>query len=222
MKKQFLIMLLFVTAVFNVTFGQKVITLFPFGNDKAISSGKLSGVDGSPYLFDDWRHGTIILKSGERIEKLLYRYNVSQNELHYLYNSEEYVVGNVATIKLLDLDGRTFIFDNIKVKNIDENNLFEVLADGKATLLVKYYIEITPSNFNQILNSGNPNETWSLKEKYCLKTGDTIIDIDKKGKSLMAILADKNVDLKKFVEQEKISFKTRVDIVKVVDYYNSL
>ena len=222
MKKIFFFSLTFALAFSNCTFGQPTITLMPAGYSRAVNAEKAKGLDGSPYLFEDWRPGIMDLKNGKTIKGLTYRYNVYKNEVHYFFENKEYAIGVPDSIKELNLDGKRFIFSQMEKNKSIERSYFEVASEGKATLLVKYYIEIIPANYNVALDTGSPNDRITVREQYCLKLGDQITTIDKKGKLLLTLLNDKNTELAEFIEKEDISLKKKDGLIKAVNYYNSL
>jgi len=194
----------------------------PPGHNKVVSAESEKGLDGSPWLTEDWVPGTIFLASGKTIEGLKYRYNVYRNQLYFKYNDAEYIVGSQDSIAYLLMEGKTFVYDNSDPTNRDKRRLMEVAVDGNARLYVNYYPEIIPANYNIALGSGNKNETVAVKESYLIKVGTVLTVVDRKGKLIPVALADKNQEVSAFIKKEKISPKNRADIEKVVRYYNSL
>ena len=222
MKKQIFLNLVFVIIISNCSFAQEPLEILPPGYTKVISPAKLKGVDGSPFLSEDWKPGVVNLINGNSIKGLTYRYNVYRNEMSFLYQEKEYAIGAPDSIKEMNLSGQRFIFGQVMQNNIIERSFFEVATEGKATLLVKYYIEVIPANFNVALNSGNPNDQIVVKERYCLKLGGNIVPIDKKGKLILTALSDKKTELAEFIDKEDISLKRRDGLLKVISYYNTL
>jgi hypothetical protein len=187
-----------------------------------VSAESEKGLDGSPWLTENWVPGTVRLIKGKTIEGLKYRYNVYRNQLYFQYADADYMVGSQDSIDYLIMDGKKFVYDNSNPANQDKRRLMEVAVDGIARMYVNYYPEIIPANFNVALGSGNKNETVAVKESYLIKVGAVLTVVDKKGKLIPIAFADKGQEVSAFMKTEKISPRKRTDIEKVVRYYNSL
>ncbi len=220
-KQVFLLFLLSFGIHFCVN-AQVFVADLPPGYNKVNLPEKEKGIDGSPWLTETWVPGTVFTKAGETITGLEYRYNVYRNNLYFKYNNAEYRISSPDSIQQLIMDGKTFVYDNPDPAGKAYKRFMEVAIDGKARLYVNYFAEITPANFNLVLNAGNPNETVSVKEAYLIKVGSVLTVIDKKGKKIPVALGDKKKEVSEFIKTEKISTKKRGDIEKVVKYYNSL
>ena len=222
MSKHVFLLILLVFGFHFFIAAQVFVMDLPPGHNKVVSAESEKGLDGSPWLTEDWVPGTIFLASGKTIEGLKYRYNLYRNQLYFKYNDAEYIVGSQDSIAYLLMEGKTFVYDNSDPTNRDKRRLMEVAVDGNARLYVNYYPEIIPANYNIALGSGNKNETVAVKESYLIKVGTVITVVDRKGKLIPVALADKNQEVNAFIKKEKISPKNRADIEKVVRYYNSL
>ena len=222
MSKHFFLLILLVFGFQFYVAAQVFVMDLPPGHNKVVSAENEKGLDGSPWLTENWVPGTILLISGKTIEGLKYRYNVYRNLLYFQYADADYMVGSQDSIDYLMMDGRKFVYDNSDPANRDKRRLMEVAVDGKARMYVNYYPEIIPANFNVALGSGNKNETVAVKESYLIELGEVLTVVDKKGKLIPVALADKSQEVSAFMKTEKISARNRADIEKVVRYYNSL
>ena len=78
------------------------------------------------------------------------------------------------------------------------------------------------ATYNKALDTGDKNERLIAAERYFLKNGATIVEIDKKGKNLIEIIGDKGSKVKEQVEKEDLSYKNKEDLIKIITYLNSL
>lgn len=217
--------LFFLNLTFTIIFSTSVSaqqTPFPLGNTPEIQPSSPKGEDGSPFLFESWKPGVINLKDGRTIDGLSYRYNVRRNEMQFTYNSKEYAIGDPDSIKDITLDGKRFIFAQLFQNSTIVRSYYEVITEGKASLLIKYYIEVVPPSYNVSFGTGNPNKQIYVKQQYCLKVGNNIVTLDKKGKELLNALSDKKDELAAYVDKEDISIKKKDGIMKILNYYNTL
>lgn len=195
---------------------------FPPGYNKVVSAEKEKGLDGMPWLTEEWVPGTVLTTKGTKINGLKYRYNVYRNRLYFQFEDTDYIVSSPDSIRQLLMDNKIFVYDDSDPSGKVNKRFMEVAVDGKARLYVNYYSQIIPANYNIILGSGSPNETVAVKENYLIKVGDVITAVDKKGKLIPVALAEKNKEITEFLKKEKISAKNLSDLEKVVRYYNSL
>ncbi len=222
MRKHAFFLFLFMAGIQFFASAQIFIMDLPPGHNKVISAEKEKGLDGSPWLMEDWSPGTVRLISGKIIEGLSYRYNVYRNRLYFQYENAEFVISAPDSIDQLVMAGKIFVYDNPDSLAKDKKRLMEIAVDGPARLYVNYYPFIIPANYNIALGSGNANETVSVREAYLIKVGATLTTIDKKGKNITAAFPDKKQELDAFMKKINFSVKKRSDIEKAVRYYNSL
>jgi hypothetical protein len=222
MKKHALLLLLLLTGVNFYVNAQLFVADLPPGHNKVVSAEKEKGLDGNPWLTDEWVPGTVLTINGTKINGLNYRYNVYRNRLYFQYENAEYAVNSPDSIQQLLMDNRVFVYDDSDPSAKVNKRFMEIAVDGKAKLYVNYYPQIIPANFNIILGTGSQNETVAVKENYLIKVGDVITVVDKKGKLIPGAFADKNKEISEFIKTEKISPKNISDLEKVVRYYNSL
>lgn len=222
MRKYALVILLLSIVISRTTYAQVFVMDLPPGHNKVVSSEKEKGLDGTPWLTDSWVPGKVMLTSGKMVEGLKYRYNVYRNLLYFQYENAEYVISSPDSIDYLIMGEELFKYSKSDPANKDKKRLLLVAVEGKATLFINYYPVIIPANYNIALGSGNRNETVAVKESYLIKVGISLTVIDKKGKLILVALADKKTEISEYIKKEKISAKNRVDLEKVIRYYNSL
>jgi hypothetical protein len=190
---------------------------------EVINSGNyIPGVEGSPFLSEEWSQGRIIMNDGNVFDPIDLRLNVYQNEMHYRYKGAEYSIKTPEKVKEITMGGRRFIYYPYKKGNSIAHGYFEVLVEGKTELLVLFYMNRVKSNYNASLNVGDKNDHLELKERYFICTSSSIVEIDKKGKSIFDSLGEKGDALKKWIKEKDLSFKKKEDMVKIVTYLNGM
>lgn len=175
------------------------------------------GTEGSPYL-NDWEYADIIFTSGGEVKDLLVRYNVYSNQLLYKEKQQTYLMGAPDSISELRFPDKTFIYSEYLP---GKKTFFEVVLKGKVSLLTKYEIEVTPANYNEALFSGNKNDVLYIKQKLYLQKGKSIVPITKKTE-LLEVLSDKKVEVVNLMTKERLSFRKKQDMTKLIAYYNQL
>lgn len=221
-KNLFFFVLIIICSPLNLS-AQIRIHDFPPGYNKVELFEREPGKDGSPWLTKNFSPGVITLKGGVVINDLEYRYNVYRNILFFRVKGLDYEITNPDSILSLNMENKKFSFINENPEKFKSSSLLEILIEGKISLFVKYYVEIIPPNkTNATLGYPPANEKILIKESYLLKKDNVYSLIDKKGNELYEIMADKKSEVAQFVKSEKLSFSKRLDIEKIVRYYNSL
>ena len=97
--------------------------------------GRYQEIKGSPYLFEEWKEGAILLKDDSVPVSFKMRFNIYGNEMQFIYGSDTFAISNPHKVQSVWIDGRKFQYQPFIVNNNQHYGYFEVLADGKYRLL---------------------------------------------------------------------------------------
>ena len=97
------------------------------------------------------------------------------------------------------------------------------MAEYKNILLVTVY-EVTKLSEHQTTSSfyGDTFEGGKTEKYYLLKPSESLFKPSKNKKKNAKFFAEQWSEVEKFIKQEKISFKKKSDIMKVMDFYAGL
>jgi hypothetical protein len=101
----------------------------------------------------------------------------------------------------------------------DQRNFYQVLAEGKCGL-VKSITKSISERKNEL--SGEVAKEFETTENLYLFVKGELKRLKKDRDFVMAELADKQLPVNRFVLDNKINFKNLDQIVKLLNYYNSL
>jgi hypothetical protein len=184
-------------------------------------------IAGSPYFIDGWKYGFLFLTNSTLYSKRLVKIDVVNQEVHYMAEKNVEMTlpeGLVKKIILLDSSGilpsqYTFRCELPSIDNQSEKSLYLVLSVGKINLLksIRKKIIIDKNDF-----SGEINKEYRTYEDYYFFTGAHILRIKKDRDFIISVLKDKKDQLDAYIKKSKPNYKSIEDIVKLVDYYNSL
>lgn len=106
-----------------------------------------------------------------------------------------------------------------EIDNLNRNNFYQVLSDGKVTLLRSSIKKI-----NNIKNemSGELSSQFDIYEDHYLYVKYEMKRVKKDKEYLLNLLADKRKELETYLEVKKLNLKSMDSIKKLIDYYNSL
>ena len=201
-------------------------------NDKLISGNSFGSsmmfynpkrqIDGKFHLYENWNNTAIIHTLSD--DKFL----VKRVNLNLQRNSFESKMNNSDSIF-------SFTFNNIKkivigqavYKNFyynDDNRVYQMLYESEKYKLMKgFEVKLISGSANPMVN--RPNDKYVRGEDYFIMINGTISQVKLKKKSIFKTLKlDKlnssNLDM--FVDSNSLSLKKVEDVVKLLEYYNSI
>lgn len=201
---------------FNDVFGKPFI---PFANEE---------ITGSPFINSNWKTAVIKLKDGRYFEGVPVKLNIYSQSLHYRSaNGAEMVApaGIIEEVHLNDTADNGTIATHLyycgmkPVENNDENTFYEVLDTGRATLLLCKKTKIIEAK--TFASTTIIKEYKSFSDHY-ISLGGKMSKCKKNDSFFKELLADKKDPVQKFIDDNKIRFKSENDFRTIVRYYNSL
>jgi hypothetical protein len=212
MKRFFLSVLLF--SCCNFLFAQNV-TIGVSGTP--LRALKTQNEKGSPYFNDQFAKSDVVTKGGKAISLAEVRYNVLKQQIEYLNNDVVYdVQDSILSFKITDTIGKVHLLEKKQLNN--KPYFFEVLAPGKIALL-KHYTAKTSSS-----------EDWYTKKKVVTIVHDTIYFVMKNDviekfspskKNILALFADRQEQIKAFMNNNATDLKSDESLKPLFAYYNT-
>ncbi|SEA23424.1 hypothetical protein SAMN05216365_12016 [Porphyromonadaceae bacterium NLAE-zl-C104] len=181
-------------------------------------------------LFNQYSNGTILMKNGTKISVGL-NYDTANKKMMYLQNDEEMILLNDNQVDTVYVSGKKFIWlDNIYLEAIElqEGSVFidwslkNVYQGNKGA-----YGQITQNKVEtintahwtndeykiqtaEVIAQKNANKYWFFKNGKLIKWKDE--------KSLLKHFPDHKDEIKTFIKEKKIDFKTVNDVLILLDY----
>lgn len=179
-------------------------------------------VKGTPYLDDSYVDGIILFANNTRNAPL--RYNAYKDVLEFQVDGQSRVLDPSTTIKKVNIGQSTFVVEKYMTdKGIPKYGYFTLLDSGKVNLYSKKSVKFTPGMKGRALDGGDqPAEYRRVPDEFYFKTGSGEMVEIKSIKSMIAAFPDKQDELSQFAKKEKISPRDEDELIKLVNYYNSL
>ncbi|HWA33686.1 MAG TPA: hypothetical protein VG737_06130, partial [Cyclobacteriaceae bacterium] len=184
-----------------------------------------SRVLGDPFLSSKWNVTSISLYNvEEKIEGQQTRYNLYFDEMEYQTPEGVRVLGGSRIKSFSYKDSLASKYVNAKDYLFEGSPLvgfFEVLVDGPAPLLKKYYVLVKDPDYNPALNAGSRDtRIVRYSDLYCAK-GNQVIKAKRK-KDMMAFFGDKAEHMKEYMKRYSLFFGEEAHLRVIFQYYNSL
>lgn len=179
------------------------------------------GVEGSPYLFEDWGKAEVGTTNAGLKENVSYKFNIHDNELEVINEAGNPIFLNKDFVEyailerpagLLASGVPTGMLSKLlfkkgfeMVRGIESNDLVNVLADGKNyTLIRKFYSDlVTPPKNSYAPSQG---KMFVFEESfYLIDKNEKVTSVRSKTNSIVGALSESDQELaKKIIKENKL------------------
>ena len=183
-------------------------------------------INGIPYLKEEFQSGIIELADGKKSDEVLLRYNISKDIFEILRNNDTLTLNRPFAVKYVYLDDKVYIFNPRFLKNSErrQNGYFELRISGDFSLYIKRWKNLSYDSFAANYKGGGGTKEYYYidKKNFVGKIADGDPFIISSPRSLLSKLDKHQSEVKSFIKKNKIKLKKESDLVRVVEYYNSL
>ena len=183
---------------------------------------KLSDIQGSPYLDEEFIPGKITTGEGVIYTDIPLRYNGYSDELEFQKGVDSYIFDPKTIVKRAEFGGLVFgCMEYYEGKKI-QNGFFEILAVGKATLLVKYKVKYLEKEAVKAFAEPKPARFDTPVKDYYLAIDGTPANFISGKKGLLELFGAQKGEMESFISKNRLSIKKDDDLTQIVVYFNSL
>ncbi|RZS98840.1 hypothetical protein [Aquimarina brevivitae] len=187
----------------------------------------LEDIKGSPFYTEQFLPGTLVDNLTGKVAEVFLRYNVYSDifEVKYDLNSSE-SFGFIQKPGLdCIMDGTKFIYTSFKNhKNVSQSGYLQQINkfDSDITLLKRNYQKLhMPKPAKTSLEKDVPAKL-SNHQEYYIAIANEISLLNSKKSKIHKDFPKHQAELKKYVQKQKLKFKTEKDYTILVSYYDSL
>lgn len=180
--------------------------------------GKSNRIIGSPYLYEEFRVGSIHLKDDSVFSNILLRYDIYKDIIEFLNRRDTFRVNQPLMIDKIVINNRTFIGTVYKKsENVVDFGYFEILVDGKMKLLKKYKAEVDVDIYmsNYMGGGGSKKKRFITKEYYYIKKDKKTAELIDSRYDLYQLFPEKKQELRKHIKENKLRFTDEKSIIAV-------
>ena len=193
---------------------------------------RYEGLRGTPYFLPEWNKGEIEMVSGQHYKEVPIKFDAYRQHLILLrtWVGNDSIIVNADQVKSFQLknqDGQFYVFRHIPTAITPDEALkegyFLVLYQGKTALLKRVVKTFKQADYkNPYSNDVRYDEFRNVVSYYLLKPDQKLEKVKLSDKSLIETIGDRKEELKAFVKQENLNFKTENDAIALVKKYDSL
>jgi len=174
------------------------------------------------YINDKWLNGTIVIAPNSEVKDIPIKYDVKNNLLE-IQTKDGIKIANKDKLKSFStkdaLEEHHYVnSDDLKIKGL--TGIAEVLVPGKLPLYGGIHLRKIPANYNPAMDVGSKVDVFVIDESLFLIRDNEAFDITKAGKKILKYFGDKSSAIESYVKQNKLSYKEKSDIIKIVEEFN--
>lgn len=99
-------------------------------------------------------------------------------------------------------------------------SFFEILVDGKVKLLEYTKINIQKPDYVEAFNTGSKDIKITKEKEYFITQGNEVLKFKPNKRSVLALMADKRLEVEAFIKQNNLFVKDRADLLQIFNFYN--
>jgi hypothetical protein len=180
--------------------------------------------EGSPYFYEDWCVGTLIVGAGTAYQNLQLKLDLLNHEVHYKNADNREMILAVPLKEIIlrpgGLDACYFIpgraWADVDKKLAD--SWLQVLVNDKVSLMVDIRKKLTEST---PYNSATTEQTINEVYVYFLQKSGVMYRITK-WSELLERLADKQKEVARYAKENHLDGESALEYAELVAYYNKL
>ncbi len=183
---------------------------------------KLSDIQGTPFLDPEFHPGRIVASDGSIFTDIPLRYNGYSDDLEFQKGTDTYNIDPKTRVRKAEFGGMTFAclpFDDLGKVN---NGFFQVLAEGTATLLIKYSVAFLEKEAVKAFADPKPARFDDIQKTYYLTIKNSIAQQITTKKKLLELFGEKKGEMETFISKNKLSIHGDDALTKIITHYNSL
>ena len=201
-----------------------------FGN-KPLKSARYTDVHGSPFFSDNWLDGIVKLADGKLYKDVKLKYDQVLDEVFFLGKNDAIMVfkSPVLEFKIVTvavngfLNEAYFVNGFAPIDGATEKSYYQKLIYENGSKLQLLKRTIKKIYESRVYNSAITDKTIEPIVFYYISDGKKVlkrIKLDRK--SIVKSIGDKQNELEKFMEANKLDLKKEEGLIKLITYYNSI
>ena len=226
MKKETILLVIFMCCT-TLIFGQNTdarfmqsMQLSVLGDKKTDAKLGISNVKGSPYLISEFIIGEVTSTNNTTINNVPLRYNIYSDEIEFENGDKKTFNLEKSTVKNIKIGDSEFIYKIYWLNNKVSRSYFEILSQGKATLLKRYRMIFESAKPPKPYEEEVPAQFKTLSPEFYIALGDNEAKQISSNKKLIEILPDKKAETAEYIKKNKLKTNNEEDLIKIIQFYN--
>lgn len=183
-----------------------------------------SQIQGTPYLNSEFKSGQIFTKNKTLYGSYLLRYDVFTGNFEFRKSNHEILeLNSPGMVGKIKLDDTTYVYASYINKNVTSNGFFQLIKSGKnAEGLIRYSVDFMKATQPGAYQDAQPARFSSIQKDFYVRFGQEPAVLIYKNSDFLKAVPQYRAQVNKFMKKERIHATREKDLIKLLDYYNSL
>lgn len=182
-----------------------------------------SRLKGTPYLFEEWRTGRLVVEGNRVVNNFTFNLNVYRNRLDFKHEGDLMSITQPERMVRLEYGDRIFHYRSYKERKKTKDAYMELLADGPVVLYKRFECKLLEPSYNEALAVGDRNYRLIHHHDYYLGHADKLLlEIKTKKRSVLKALPNKKDKVRKYLKTNGLNLKDEYDLIRLIRYYNTI
>ena len=200
-------------------------------NSPIVYSNRYEGIRGTPFLFEDWIAGELVLTNNSRFNEVEIKYDMMENNLLVLNGSGVAIYPSRTIIKSFHFTDNTGIhrsFINLAFVNYNlgpdsHSGYVEQLFEGNNRLIAKKikYLKFVEARGAYSENKSYDEFRYSPAEYYWINNEGEVTLLKGGKKNILKALND-NGDLAGYAKNKGLNLKKENDLILLMTYFDTI
>ena len=188
---------------------------------------RYEGVKGSPYLYEEWKKGAVLLAGTTEPLPALLNYDCVNGQLLVRMPDGQPASLPVEAVNafLISTDDRddewAFFVSDVSEKG--GKTFYQVIYNEKTVLYKHLKKHFKPADYQRAYSPNRRYDEFEWDNQLYLKRENEIPEkIKLNAKAIISHFPDKSKELQDFISAGKLKFKSDEDLIRIIAYYDSL
>ncbi|MDD4144874.1 MAG: hypothetical protein PHN68_09580 [Prolixibacteraceae bacterium] len=180
-------------------------------------------IEGSPYLNDEFKEGTVFMTSKTKFVEMPLRYNIFNDQVEFRSDDGSLMVLSVPeVIEKVEFGETTLEYSVYSQLNKVRRGFFVVLEKGEASLYSRPRVTFEDARKPGAYSEAKPPRFIKRPDEYYIRIGKEPAELISKKKDIEELFTEHEKEMQEFIRKNKININRPEDLIKVVQFYNSL
>jgi hypothetical protein len=193
------------------------------GSESVVIVEQQTETIGSPYLYENFQNGRVVLQNGRQTEEISMNYNIYENRIEYISGSTILAIPSQGIREFtFTSQGETATFKKgFSSRGLDPEEFVLVLSEGDVTALYKY-----EKNFQEAVatygTAVQRDEYIDNTRFFIHKNGETDRIRRINERNLIRSLNSHQDEMREYIESQNLDLETPRDLKRFFNHYNQL
>jgi hypothetical protein len=182
-----------------------------------------SDIEGSPYFEDEFVEGAVFMTSKVQFVGLPLRFNIFNDQVEFRSDDGSLMVLSVPeVIEKVEFGETTLEYSVYSHLNKIRRGFFVVLEKGEASLYSRPRITFEDARKPGAYSEAKPPRFIKRPDEYYIRISKEPAILISKRKDIEGLFPDHEKEIQDFIRKNRIKINQPEDLIKVVQYLNSL